>query len=251
MPRGYQSTSCGCYLHETTRTNAPLPERRCQPQSVNRRMCSCALRRIGAEIEKSASVDWSGGISIRAQEMNAAAGKADGSSEARQLVEPAWVRIGVHKDNRPAHPARTELCDELLDKSRHPRTTGSQPKFIKPLQYPPVETIPASLSAMPLTPSYLGGRKHLFPAGFGVVGLASSLSSSICCEVVNNSRDVDDWPTAPVNTFRLCLLYPFKLALAPQIGFELRGMPCRRRCRDQWQFGGLRRDALCLSFGSL
>jgi hypothetical protein len=127
-----------------------------------------------------------------------------------------------------------------------PGRLGPNPNLSSPYNTPPVETIPASLSAMPLVP-----LKHLFPAGFGVVGLASSLSSSICCEVVKNSRDVDDWPTAPVNTFRLCLQYPFKLALAPQIGFELRGIPCRRRCRDQWPFGGLRRDALCLSFASL
>jgi hypothetical protein len=143
MQRRYQSTSCGYYLHETTRTNAPRPERPgkaavncggagCQPQSVNRRMCSCAFRLIGAEIEKSASVDWSGGISIRAQEMNAAAGKADGSSEARQLVEPAWVRIGVHKDNRPAHPARTELCDELLDNRGIPGRLGPNPNLSSP-----------------------------------------------------------------------------------------------------------------------
>ena len=63
------------------------------------------LCQIGAEIEKSASVGWSGCISIRAYEMDAAAGKADGSSKARQLVEPAWVRVGVHEDNRLAHPA--------------------------------------------------------------------------------------------------------------------------------------------------
>jgi hypothetical protein len=55
--------------------------------------------------------------------------KQIGSSEARQLVEPAWVRIGVHKDNRPAHPARTELCDELLDNRGIPGRLGPNPNL--------------------------------------------------------------------------------------------------------------------------
>jgi hypothetical protein len=100
--------------------------------------------------------------------------KQIGSSEARQLVEPAWVRIGVHKDNRPAHPARTELCDELLDNRGIPGRLGPNPNLSSPYNTP-VETIPVSLAAIPLVHSYLGGQKHLFPAGFGVVGLAISL----------------------------------------------------------------------------
>ena len=36
--------------------------------------------------------------------------KQIGSSEARQLVEPPWVRIGVHKDNRRlTRPARNSV----------------------------------------------------------------------------------------------------------------------------------------------